>query len=367
MLRVMSYTAASTRTAIPETPSALLAMCPVHAPTPLLPLPALAQALGIGAILAKDEGARPLGSFKALGGVYAALRALSRATGLPMTALLDPTRHRGALPQLVCASDGNHGLAVAAAARLAGARAWVFLPALASQVRSARIAAQGARIERLSGTYDDAVRAAAEVARDGAALLVADTGDDPHDPVVLDVMAGYSIIADEIRRQLTDQGHSPPTHLFVQAGVGGLAAAMAAGLHEVMASPARIVVAEPSAAACVAAALEAGHPVPVPGGLETAAEMLSCGLASASALAILRGHGAAAMAVPETPLLSAPPHLNAYGGPATTPSGAAGFAGLQVALADPALRDRFQLDSSSRVLLLITEGPLMPPEKGSPA
>ena len=310
----------------PETPAALLRLCPIHAPTPLLDLPQLAAALGVAAVLAKDEGRRPLGSFKALGGVYAGLRALARASGLPVAALLDPTARSHAAPQLalVCASDGNHGLAVAAAARLAGARAVVFLPAIVPEARVARIAAKGAEVVHVPGTYDDAVRAAADAARDGRALLVSDTGHDPRDPVVADIMAGYGVLAEEIKAQLAEAGHPPPTHLFVQAGVGGLAAAMADGLHAVLAPPARVVAIEPEAAACVAAALAAGRPVAVPGTLDTAAEMLSCGEASAPALLALMRHGAEALAVSEAVLLDTPALLAAHGGPATTPSGAAG-------------------------------------------
>src|SRR5271170_2005435 len=126
-----------------DSPTALLHLCPAYAFTPLLNLPDLASALGVGVILAKDEGRRPLGSFKALGGVYAGLRALSRAATLLVTALLDPAWPRGALPALVCASDGNHGLAVATAARLAGTKARVFLPAIVPDGRIARIAAKG--------------------------------------------------------------------------------------------------------------------------------------------------------------------------------------------------------------------------------
>lgn len=344
-----------TPSTVPETPAALLRLCPVHAPTPLLDLPALAHALGVASVLAKDEGRRPLGSFKALGGVYAGLLALARAAGLPVAALLDPAQARTALPPLVCASDGNHGLAVAAAARLAGAEALVFLPAIVPEARAARIAAKGARIVRVPGTYDDAVQAAHDAAQDGRGLLVADTGSDSADPVVADVMAGYAVMADEIRTQLAEAGHPAPTHLFVQAGVGGLAAAMAEGLHDTLAAPARVVVVEPAAAACVAAALAAGRPVPVPGALETAAEMLSCGEASAPALAILRRHRAAALPVSEAALLAAPGFLCAHGGPATTPSGAASLAGLRTALSGPASAAGLALSPASRVLLLVTE------------
>lgn len=338
-----------------DLPVALLRSCPAYAPTPLLDLPGLATALGVSAVMVKDEGRRPLGSFKALGGVYAGLHALARAAALPVAALLDLARPRVPLPALVCASDGNHGLAVAAAARLAGARACVFLPTIVPDARIARIVAKGAEVVRVPGTYDDAVRAAAQAARQGDALLIADTGEDPDDPVVADVMAGYGVIADEIRTQLTSEGRPAPTHLIVQAGVGGLAAAMADGLRAVMAPPGRVIVVEPETAACVTTALAAGRPVAVGGTLETAAEMLSCGEASAPALRVLRRVAAEALPVSEAALLAAPAFLVAHGGPATTPSGAAGLAGLRQAVADETIRSRLGLGPMSRVLLLVTE------------
>ena len=351
----MQNTSPSPRPAA-DTPAALLRSCPAYAPTPLLSHPRLAAAIGVAAVLAKDEGQRPLGSFKALGGVFAGLRALAQASGLPISSLLDPAQPRIELPVLVCASDGNHGLAVAAAARLARTVARVFLPAIVPEERLARIAAKGAEVVRVAGTYDDAVLAAAAAARPGRSLLIADTADNGDDPVVADVMAGYAVVADEIRAQLRGPGGlGAPTHLFVQAGVGGFAAAMADGLRANMAPPARVVAVEPEAAACVAAALAAERPVMVPGALRTAAEMLSCGEASAPALAILLRHAAAAVTVAEAALLEAPPFLLAHGGPRTTPSGAAGLAGLCHALADPALGRSLDLGPESRVLLFVTE------------
>src|SRR4029079_14146101 len=110
---------------------------PEFAPTPLLDLSALAKELGVAQVLAKNEARRPLGSFKSLGGTYAGLRALALAAGTDLAGLLEK-RHAG-LPALICASDGNHGLAVAAAARLAGAQALVLLPESISQARVRRI------------------------------------------------------------------------------------------------------------------------------------------------------------------------------------------------------------------------------------
>jgi diaminopropionate ammonia-lyase len=331
----------------------LLRLSPAYAPTPLLALRRLAAGLGLGQILAKDEGRRMLGSFKSLGGTYAGLRALARATGKEIAELL--ADRPGNLPALVCASDGNHGLAVATAARFAGAPAHIFLHCAVPATRARRIAAQGAEIIWVTGTYDDAVEAAAEAARRDAGILVADTTDDPADPVVGDVMAGYGLLAAEIRQQIDAATHLRPTHLFVQAGVGGLAAALADGLHTWMAAPARIAVVEPAEAPCVAAALAAGRPVRVTGELETAAEMLSCGKASAPALAVLLRHGVRVVTVPEATLIAAPRLLRDEAGPSTTPSGAAGLAGLIAISADPATAAELELDTESRVLIFITE------------
>jgi diaminopropionate ammonia-lyase len=308
-------------------------------------------------LMVKDEGRRPLGSFKSLGGMYAGLRALARAAGLPdIATLVRAKRPRQVLPALICASDGNHGLAVAAAAELAGARARVYLHDGVPPARTKRIVARGAEIVRVTGTYDDAVLEAAAAARRGEGVLIADTADDEGDPVVADVMAGYGVMAKEIVDQLTALGENRPTHLFVQAGVGGLAAALANDVRNHMGGDRRVIVVEPDKAACVGAALKAGRVVPVPGDLETSAEMLSCGRASAPALAILHRHNATAIAVSEAALAYAVTTLAQYGGPATTSSGAAGLAGLLAALPGSSLAGELGIDETSRVLLVATEG-----------
>jgi len=291
--------------------------------------------------------------------VYAGLRALARATGLPdIATLVAARRPRETLPAHLCASDGNHGLAVAAAAELACAAARVYLHGDVPQARARRIAARGAEIVRVGGTYDDAVVEAARAAARGEGLLIADTAADENDPVVADVMAGYGMMAQEIVDALRAMGDQRPTHLFVQAGVGGLAAALAEGVRGQMAGDCRVVVVEPDKAACVAAALKAGRAVCVPGDLETSAEMLSCGLASAPALKILLHHGATAITVGESVLSDAVTTLAACGGPATTPSGAAGLAGLLAAPPGSPPACELGIDASSRILLIATEGPI---------
>jgi len=351
-----------------------------YRPTSVVELPALAHQASVAHVCAKLENERPLGNFKALGGMVASLRALARAApSAPgdANASYDPNapRNPNALhaantaraadasfdapvagarytPHLICASDGNHGLAVTAAAVRVGARATIYLPTSTSPIRAHRIKAIGGEVVSVDGTYDDAVNAAAAAAARGAGILVPDTSPDPNDAVVKDVMAGYSLITQELRDQL----QARPSHVFVQAGVGGLAAAVAEGLRDFMSEPRRVFVVEPEAAACVSHALTAGRPVQISGPLETAAEMLSCGLASAPAIEILKRHDAHSVLVGEKELQAAVEALREAGGPRTTPSGAASLAGFLRVASSAELRDRHQLALDSNVLFLVTEG-----------
>jgi diaminopropionate ammonia-lyase len=332
-----------------------------YRPTTLLELPALARQLNVGRVFAKLENERPLGNFKAVGGMIAGLEALAArsaaaAASQPAPAAANQPAGLGALPRLICASEGNHGLSVAAAAARAGTNATIYLPSNANSIRADRIEAIGGDIRWIDGTYDDAVEAAAAAAARGEGLLIPDTSPNPNDPVVKDVMTGYGLITQELRDQLPVR----PTHLFVQAGVGGLAAAMVDGLHDFMSAPHRILIVEPESAACVSRALAAGHPVLVPGSLQTSAEMLSCGLASAPAIGILKQYNVRSLLVNEHHLQSAPPALQTAGGPPTTPSGAAGLAGLLHASAHPTHRADHHLTPTSNVLLIITEAAASP-------
>ena len=299
----------------------------------------------------KLEGERPLGNFKSLGGTLAGLRALVRATGARnILDLLARDRSRGRLPNLLCASDGNHGLSVTAAARRVGCRAEGFLPISVDAFRAARIESIGGEVRRVDGTYDDAVDEARACAARGGGLLILDTTQDPADPVVRDVMSGYSIITAELLDQFDDL-EVRPTHAFVQAGVGGLAAAVGGGLVE---HSLRLAVVEPERAPCVAAALRAGRPVLVEGGLETSAEMLSCGLASAPALDILIRQRAMSVLV-DDPSLHAATRMLDEARIRTTASGAAGLAGLMRIASDVGLRRLHGVEGTSVVLLMITE------------
>ncbi len=180
-----------------------------------------------------------------------------------------------------------------------------------------------------------------------------DTSDDEFDETVIDVMNGYATSALEIYGQSTD---CPPTHVFVPAGVGGLAAAVAATFAQIFARERpRLIVVEPEAAACVLECAMNGSPVNVGGDLSTVMQMLSCGRASNVAWKILNRRADAFLAIEDRFAEAARDELARQKIDAGV-SGAAAFAGLMAAASAPALRDALAIDRHSRVLVFGTEG-----------
>jgi diaminopropionate ammonia-lyase len=308
-----------------------------YAPTPLRRLAAMAREAGVADVLYKDEGHRfGLGSFKALGGAYAVERLATE---------------RGAGFTVACATDGNHGRAVAWSAGRVGARAVVFVHEGVSRGRADAIAALGAEVVRAGATYDDSVRLCAEAARRHGWQIVSDTSWPGYEEVPKTVMQGYAVMVMEA----LDQG-SAPTHVFVQGGVGGLAAAVLSWFWETL-GPERpiLVVVEPETAACLLASAEAGAPKSVGGGLDTIMAGLACGEPSLLAWKILGPGADAFMAIPDAAAAQAMRDL-ADLGVAGGESGVAGLAGFRLAARDPRMRAALRLDADSHVLLFGTEG-----------
>lgn len=336
-----------------------------HAPTPLQALPNLAAELGIGALHLKDEGQRlGLGSFKALGGAYAVaqlvLEAASERLGraLGEAELASPeVRAIAAGMTFACATDGNHGRSVAQGASLVGARSVIFVHAGVSEPRAAAIARFGAEIVRFDGTYDESVVEAARVAAERGWTVVSDTSWDGYERIPGLVMQGYTAIIREALRQLP----APPTHVFVQAGVGGIAAASAAHLALALdeARPVFTVV-DPARAACLFESARAGQPTKVAPGEPTVMAMLDCYDPSPLAWRVLSRAADAFMTVEDDVAVEAMNRLArpVGGDPAIVAgeSGAAGFAGLLAALRDPQARAALKLDAGSRVFAIVTEG-----------
>ena len=297
---------------------------PGYAPSPLADAPAAAARLGLARLAVKLETERfGLPSFKVLGAAWATCRALSLRAGLQPAATLDELR-RIALRldglTLVAATDGNHGRAVARMARLVGLGARILIPEHTARARIEAIAGEGADVELVRGSYDDAVARSAELA-DDYHLVISDTSWPGYETVPGWVADGYATIFDELAEQLPGE---PPPLVAVQIGVGALASAAVRAL----ASPQRrIVGVEPAEAACALRAVRAGAPVLVPGPHRSIMAGLNCGLASRVALPDMKSGIAAFCAIDDRSVEEAV-RLLLTDGLACGETGASGVAGL---------------------------------------
>lgn len=340
---------------------------PGYRPTPLVPLPGLARTAAVGALHCKDEGRRfGLGSFKPLGGAYAVFRVIAgevrRATGQAVSSAdLIGGRHSGVAGDVtVCAAtDGNHGRSVAWGARLFGCRCVIFINEGVTEGRERAIAAFGAEVRRVPGSFDDAVRAASAAAAREGWHVVPDTAAGGSAEAAGHVMQGYAVLADELVSQYP--GDAPPSHVFVQAGVGGLAAAVCGQLWQAYGSDRpRLVTVEPHNAACWYESLRAGRPVVIEGELDSLMSGLACGQPSPLAWPILQPGVQAAMTLSDE-AASETMRLLAMGLDGDPPvvggeSGVAGLAAFLLASQDAEARQLLDLDDRSRVVVINSEG-----------
>ncbi|ODS70503.1 MAG: diaminopropionate ammonia-lyase [Acidovorax sp. SCN 68-22] len=338
--------------------------------TPLVALPDLAHRLGVAQVSVKDESVRsPLASFKALGAPIALVRQLLRLhPGLDPAAVLSG-RYAAQLQgyTVVSATDGNHGRALAAAAQDAGCACVIVLHAHVSAEREQAIARFGARIVRIAGNYDESVHEAARLAAANGWQVVSDTSYAGYEDIPRDVMQGYGTIAAELIEQTGAQAGQPGafTHVFLQGGVGGLAAGVAATLWEYQgaARPCCIVV-EPAQADCLMQSALQGRPARATGSVDSVMAGLACGDTSPLAWRFLDTGIDHFLTVEDGAAIAAMRTL-AAGSAQDVPivageSGAAGLAALQVLRSDPALAAQAGLDAQARVLLINSEGATAP-------
>lgn len=388
---------------------------PGYAPTPLYHLKGWAAEIGVDAVYYKDEGERfGLGSFKALGGAYAVLRVLERElserTGKAVSAEAieqGEVVRKAAELTVVTATDGNHGRSVAWGAQRFGCRCLVYMHAGVSEARADAVRAFGAEVVRTEGDYDRSVQQAATDAQANGWFVVSDTAYAGYTEVPRQVMAGYTVLAAETLDQLgaseprtgelygdSDGGapdggnpdgqldvaptgdrqpvdaesadpsgtdEPPLTHVFVQGGVGGLAAAMCAYLWSTMAEDRpRFVVVEPQRADCLFQSIKHGRPTVVKIMEETVMAGLSCGEVSQLAWPILLAGAEDFLALADDAVAPAMRLLadGAFGDPPIVAgeSAVAGVCALLAAGREAQLKAALGLDSSSRVLLIGTEG-----------
>lgn len=309
----------------------LLSQCPVYQATPLQEFAAASLQCGEGSVWAKNEGMRMgLGSFKALGGSYAILRLLMDKAGLTADdrfALDNPALRKAAGGEtFACATAGNHGLSVAAAARLFGAKAVVYIAESVPDSFAARLKDMGATVVREGAVYEDAMAATMQAAEKNGWQLVADTSWPGYTRVPGLIYQGYTALAEECRQQFSELDRWP-SHVWLQAGVGGMAAAVAAHVRRWWPVQPNIVVVEPTAAPCLAKSVAAGQLETVAGPVSSMGR-LDCKTPSMLTLASLSVTANRFVQISDTEAEHAAALMTEAGMP-TTPSGAAGIAALQ--------------------------------------
>lgn len=347
--------AQGTVVADPTDALALFARCPVADTTPLVAAPGLARHLDVGQLWLKDERRRMgLGSFKALGAAHAIARmAADRVDEPGAPADQDTMSTALAGTTFVCASAGNHGLSVAAGARVFGARAVIHLSETVPEAFADRLRAKGAEVVRSGDDYEASMATAAADADEHGWVLLSDSSWPGYTELPTRVMEGYLILGAESADQLP----APPTHVFLQAGVGGLAAAITALVRDRWGDEPTVVVVEPDAAPALVGSIAAGAPVCATGPVSSMGR-LDCKEPSHLALAELARHADHFLTVTDEQC-ERTVELLAEDGFATTPSGAACVAAIHHAGEH---REALGLSPDSRALAILTEGITEGPE-----
>lgn len=268
----------------PDLPAAMLKACPAYARSPLTKHDLNGQPYWV-----KDEtGRMGLGAFKAVGGVYAVAQLILQAIGSddPNALMTEAGRTIAADMEFICASAGNHGMAVARGAQIFGAKSRVHLSATVPEQFAGRLQAVGATVVRSGDDYEESVELAIAEADARGGIHLADGAWEGYIEPPRLVMEGYTIIAEEMRQEFEKSGDWP-SHVFLQAGVGGLAGAVALMIRERWAVQPKIIVAEPTAAPCIKESVAAGKLVTAKGPVSDMGR-LDCKNASLIAFEILR-------------------------------------------------------------------------------
>ena len=344
-------------------------MLPGYKPTPLVSLESTAKKLGVGRLLVKDEGQRfGLKAFKVVGASYAVFQMLRRRRGgrdlVPEEFLTDTGRHLARDMVFTCATDGNHGRAVAWIARLLGRPAVIFMPSGSVAARIRAIESEGAQVIVITGGYDEAVRCAAVEGRKENHFVVADTGYPGYTEIPRYIQEGYMTMFCECEHQCEERHEQSPALVFLQAGVGAFASA-AAMFYPPSASSPRLVSVEPYGANCLYHSAEIGDGNPHSTGSteQTIMAGLNCETPSELAWPLIRDRFDAFISIEDYYAEEAMREL-ADEGVVAGESGAAGVAAL-IALRKEQprfLREVLGISHEDCIMVINTEGDTDPEE-----
>ena len=211
-----------------------------YSPTPLISLNKLSEKLGLNKIFYKDESKRfHLKSFKALGGAYAVEKVTKGNKEVVVST----------------ATAGNHGRSVAWGTKKLGLKCKIFISEYVSEFRAEVMRSFGADIIRVKGNYDNSLKECIKQSKQNNWQIVQDVAWQDYKLVPKLTMAGYSVMMKEISEQINNQQIS---HVILQAGVGGMAAAMVAGIARYLDHIPKIIIVEPESAACVLESIKVG-------------------------------------------------------------------------------------------------------------
>ncbi|TAM51181.1 MAG: diaminopropionate ammonia-lyase [Paraburkholderia sp.] len=342
---------------------------PEYVAQPLHSLDNLATQMNVSKIYYKDESrrfGRGMGSFKALGAPYAVFRILADAvekkTGTrPTSDDLRQGKYRDITERITVtvATDGNQGRGLAYAAKAFGCRCVIYIHEHVSQGRKDAMEVLGAIVIRIQGEYEACVARSRNDAKNNGWHFVSSTSwDDYASGSPRDVMNAYMVLVDEALRQLPDP--QAITHIFVQGGVGSIAAAIFLRFYqELGGSTPRMVMVEPNEADCLYQSAFNRTPTPSAGSLHTIMAGLACREVSPAAWAILDWLGSDFVTIPDSWAQEAMRTLAAGNGDTPIVCGETAAGGTAVVLKSkeiPALRDSLGLDQHSQVLLFGLEG-----------
>ncbi len=209
-------------------------------PTPLLSLNKLSKKIGLNNIFYKDESKRfKLKSFKALGGAYAVEKITKGNKDIVIST----------------ATAGNHGRSVAWGSKKLGLKCKIFISEFVSEFRAEAMRSFGADVIRVEGNYDNSLKECIKQSKKNNWQIVQDVAWENYKLVPKLTMAGYSVMMKEISDQIHERKIS---HIILQAGVGGMAAAMVAGIARYLNYTPEIIIVEPENAACVLESIKSG-------------------------------------------------------------------------------------------------------------
>jgi diaminopropionate ammonia-lyase len=343
---------------------------PGYVETPLVNAPGIAEAMDVGKVWVKDESDRlGLPAFKILGASWAVYKALEERlpggafgdweTVEELKEKLEPLRPL----DLVAATDGNHGRALARVARLLGLGARIFVPGDMAAARREAIAGEGAEVVVVEGTYDEAVERSYEEAGERS-LVVSDMSWPGYERIPSWVIEGYSTMLWEIDDELERRGEAGPDLVVVQVGVGAFAAAVTRHFRVPQRSRhPKLLGVEPAGAACLLESVAAGRIVSVPGPHDSIMAGLNCGRPSLVAWPTVSRGIDVLVAVDDEPAREAM-RLTAASGIVSGETGAAGLGGLLELLRsggespdrEEKARRALGVGGQSRVLLFNCEG-----------